>query len=47
MTESFEPLTNNIYSRRTLRGDFIVMNKYLIKDLLTLFPFYKVKKMID
>lgn len=31
--ECFEPFTSNIYSRRTLAGDFIVVNKYLIKDL--------------
>ena len=32
--ECFEPLTSNIYARRTLAGDFIVANKYLIKDLI-------------
>jgi ribonucleotide reductase alpha subunit len=31
--ECFEPITSNIYSRRTLAGDFIVPNKYLLKDL--------------
>ena len=35
-TESFEPVTANIYSRKTLAGDFIVINKFLIKDLITL-----------
>jgi ribonucleotide reductase alpha subunit len=32
--ECFEPFTNNIYSRRTLAGDFIVVNKYLMKELI-------------
>jgi ribonucleoside-diphosphate reductase alpha chain len=31
--ECMEPITSNIYSRRTLAGDFVVVNKYLIKDL--------------
>jgi len=31
--ECFEPVTSNIYTRRTLAGDFIVVNKYLMKDL--------------
>jgi ribonucleotide reductase alpha subunit len=34
--ECFEPFTNNIYARRTLAGDFIVANKYMMKDLLNL-----------
>lgn len=32
--ECFEPFTSNIYSRRTLAGEFIVMNKYLLRDLV-------------
>ena len=32
--ECFEPLTSNIYSRRTLAGDFVIVNKYLVKDLI-------------
>lgn len=32
-TESFEPLTNNIYTRRVLSGEFVVINKYLFNDL--------------
>ncbi len=32
--ESFEPITNNIFQRRTLSGEFIVINKYLIKKLI-------------
>ena len=34
--ESFEPLSSNLYVRRTLAGEFIVVNKYLIKDLIDL-----------
>ena len=34
--ECFEPFTNNIYTRKTLAGTFIVVNKYLINDLLEL-----------
>jgi len=32
--ECFEPFTSNIYSRRTLAGEFIIMNKHLLKDLV-------------
>jgi ribonucleotide reductase alpha subunit len=34
--ECFEFFTNNIYSRRTLAGDFPLVNKYLIDDLYNL-----------
>lgn len=34
--ECFEPYTSNIYSRRTLSGEFIVVNKHLMKDLIDL-----------
>lgn len=34
--ECFEPLTSNIYSRRTLAGEFVVANKYLMNDLIDL-----------
>jgi len=34
--ECFEPLTSNLYSRRTLAGEFVVVNKYLIKELIEL-----------
>jgi ribonucleoside-diphosphate reductase alpha chain len=34
--ESFEPFTNNIFQRKTLSGEFIVINKYLVKDLIQL-----------
>ena len=33
-TECFEYFTNNIYTRKTQAGDFIVVNKYLIEDLI-------------
>ena len=32
--ECFEPYTSNIYTRRTLSGEFIVANKHLMKDLI-------------
>lgn len=32
--ECFEPYTSNIYSRRTLSGEFIIANKHLMKDLM-------------
>ena len=32
--ECMEPITSNIYSRRTLAGEFILVNKYLMQDLL-------------
>ena len=32
--ECIEPMTSNIYSRRTLAGEFIMVNKYLMKDLI-------------
>lgn len=34
--ESFEPYTNNIFVRRVLSGEFIVVNKHLLKDLIRL-----------
>lgn len=34
--EAFEPFTNNIYKRRTLAGEFLIANKYMMKDLLDL-----------
>ncbi len=34
--ECFEPYTSNIYSRRTLSGEFPVVNKHLLKDLVKL-----------
>ncbi len=32
--ECFEPITSNLYSRSTLAGDFLVVNKYLMKELI-------------
>lgn len=34
--ESFEPYTSNIYVRRVLSGEFMVVNKHLLKDLIAL-----------
>jgi ribonucleoside-diphosphate reductase alpha chain len=34
--ECFEPITSNIYTRRTLAGEFIMVNRYLIRDLIGL-----------
>ncbi len=34
--ECFEPFTSNIYTRRVLSGEFIVVNKYLLEDLVNL-----------
>lgn len=34
--ECFEPFTSNLYSRRVLAGDFMVVNKYLVEDLVKL-----------
>lgn len=34
--ESFEPYTSNIYTRRVLSGEFVVVNKHLLKDLVKL-----------
>jgi ribonucleoside-diphosphate reductase alpha subunit len=33
-TEAFEPITSNIFTRRTLAGEFIIVNKYLLNDLM-------------
>lgn len=34
--ECFEPYTSNIYTRRVLSGEFIIVNKHLLKDLIQL-----------
>lgn len=34
--ECFEPYTSNIYARRTLSGEYIVVNRHLLKDLIRL-----------
>ena len=35
-TECFEPVTSNIYTRRTNAGEFIVLNQYLVRELIAL-----------
>jgi ribonucleoside-diphosphate reductase alpha chain len=32
--ECFEPITSNIYTRRTIAGEFIMVNKHLMKELI-------------
>ena len=34
--ECFEPITSNIYTRRTLAGEFVMVNKYLMRELINL-----------
>ena len=34
--ECFEPFTSNLYTRRVLAGDFMVINKYLVEDLVNI-----------
>jgi ribonucleoside-diphosphate reductase alpha chain len=34
--ECFEPYTSNLYVRRTLAGEFVCVNKHLVRELLTL-----------
>jgi len=34
--ECFEPYTSNLYTRRTLSGEFVVVNKHLLRDLVKL-----------
>jgi ribonucleoside-diphosphate reductase alpha chain len=34
--ECFEPFTSNLYTRRTLAGEFVIVNKYLMKELMAL-----------
>ena len=34
--EAFEPFTSNIYTRRTLGGEFVVINKHLVNDLISI-----------
>ena len=33
-TESFEPIASNIFVRRTLSGDYVSVNQYLVRDLI-------------
>lgn len=37
--EAFEPFTSNLYTRRVLSGEFVMINKYLVKDLIDLVSF--------
>jgi len=34
--ECFEPFTSNLYTRRTIAGEFVVVNKYLMRELIQL-----------
>jgi ribonucleotide reductase alpha subunit len=34
--ECFEPFTSNLYKRNTLSGEFMLINKHLVKDLLSI-----------
>ena len=34
VNECIEPITSNIYSRRTMAGEFVIVNKYLMRDLM-------------
>jgi len=34
--EAFEPYTTNLYLRRTLAGEFVMVNKHLVKDLMAI-----------
>ena len=34
--ECFEPFTSNIYARRTIAGEFVIVNKHLMRDLIDL-----------
>ena len=34
--EAFEPFTSNIYTRRTLSGEYVLVNKHLVKDLIAI-----------
>jgi ribonucleoside-diphosphate reductase alpha chain len=35
-TECFEPITSNMYSRHTLAGEFMVINKYFLREMIQL-----------
>jgi len=36
VSECFEPITSHLYKRKTLSGEFIIINKYLVQDLIKL-----------
>ena len=46
--ECFEPITSNIYVRRVLSGEYPLVNKYLVKDLVDigLWDSYMINKII-
>ena len=44
--ESFEPYTSNMYNRRVLSGEFTIVNKHLLKDLLGLGLWPKIKNQL-
>lgn len=45
--ESFEPFTSNLYTRKTLAGDFTIINKHLIRDLTELGKWPMSKEIIE
>ena len=45
--ECFEPYTSNIYTRRVLSGEFIVVNKHLLRDLNKLSLWNKLNLWVD
>ena len=42
--EAFEPYTTNLYLRRTLAGEFVIVNKHLVKDLQAIGMWNKTTK---
>jgi len=34
--EIFEPFTSNLYLRRVLSGEFVCLNKHLVRDLISI-----------
>jgi ribonucleoside-diphosphate reductase alpha chain len=40
--ECFEPYTSNIYIRRVLSGEFVIINPHLVNDLIELVRIYKL-----
>ena len=44
--ECFEPYTSNIYTRRVLSGEFIIVNKHLLKDLVKLLNWVKILRQL-
>lgn len=42
--EAFEPFTSNIYTRRVLSGEFVMINKYLVNDLIDLVSFFIINR---